>query len=227
MKKSGKNVYAVAAFDEPTCPKAAEYYRRQDLWRNHEFETLLIHDCLLTPDQAVDVSAMTMENLAVACGRRRGGVGAGSAAVDPAAHVAAVRAAVDQQKQLAAAGVLSLRRYAKNHGNYWLAERCLWLLLENYEIAGTDSLNGLVNWWRGQATTKKERRSAKQTVNACLKHFQAQLPKLQRLPEQRGEPACQNMVVARLEQMPATGKDMRLHKALVESANGLPEPSRQ
>lgn len=68
--------------------------------------------------------------------------------------------------------------YIKNGGDWFMADRCMWLLLGMHSAAGVSNLENLVK-------LVEQCGFGKAAVNKCLQHFQKQVHELPILPGQR------------------------------------------
>ena len=101
-----------------------------------------------------------------------------------------VRAVIDLEDR----AVVAKHLYVKLGGDWFMAERCMWLLLGRPSCAGVENLadlNKLVG----------KRGYGKAAVNKCLQHFQTIVPELPILPGQREMEARLNMKKARKKQL--------------------------
>lgn len=117
----------------------------------------------------------------------------------PQTDVGAVRDEISELRSMIERGFIQVQEYEKNHGDRVLAERCMWLLLGFWTLAGADSQAGLVTLMGKHCTRKSHWTALKARVNKCLQFFQSQVPELPPLPGQRSEEASEAMAKAQQE----------------------------
>ena len=106
-----------------------------------------------------------------------------------------VKAKCERFKDLIDRTFRAVQSYVDNGGDKIVGERCAWLLLDFHFLAGASTQENLVELLRP---------TLKQTVNACIRFLQKQVPELPPLANQRNDESRERMAEARINQIGKT-----------------------